>query len=68
VCFIVRKTISELKHVILTTLFMPVQKKNTDSKLDEFYPNYFSSSDSLKLKCNLITVSMTREEKIASNA
>jgi hypothetical protein len=24
--FVVRKTISELKHVILTTIFLPVQK------------------------------------------
>jgi hypothetical protein len=26
VCFVARKTISELEHTILTTLFLPVQK------------------------------------------
>jgi hypothetical protein len=31
VCFIVRKTISELECVILTTLFLPVQKTPTPS-------------------------------------
>jgi hypothetical protein len=25
-CFVVHKTISELEHVILTTLFLPVKK------------------------------------------
>jgi hypothetical protein len=31
VCFIVRKTISKLKCVILTTLFLPVQKTPTNT-------------------------------------
>jgi hypothetical protein len=29
VCFVVHKTISELEHAILTTLFLPVQKTLT---------------------------------------
>jgi hypothetical protein len=29
VCFVVRKTISELEHAILTTLLLPVQKTPT---------------------------------------
>jgi hypothetical protein len=36
VCFVVRKTISELEHMILTTLFLLVQKTLAESY---FNPN-----------------------------
>jgi hypothetical protein len=34
VCFVVRKTSSELEHMILTILFLPVQKTPTVGMLE----------------------------------
>jgi hypothetical protein len=47
VCFVVRKTISELERAILTTPFLSVQKTPTVGMLGRGFAACFSSSHSM---------------------